>query len=113
MLGEDRVVVPCIPLQLIIDATELLDIDLFSLDVEGAEKLVLETVDLRKTNIRLIMVELNRWDEAKEQWVRDHLKSHGFEMVKTSFKNPHGNEIYVKPNFAEVKARRQVLSHQC
>jgi FkbM family methyltransferase len=55
-LGEDRIVVQCVPLQLIIDATGLLDIAFFGLDVEGAEELVLATVDLGKTNIRLIQV---------------------------------------------------------
>ena len=112
-LGEDRVVVPCIPLQFIIDATGLLDIDFFSLDVEGAEKLVLETVDLGKTNIRLIMIEQDGWNKTKDQWVRDHLAKHGFEMVETSFHNPHGNEIFVNPKFAEVKTSRQALPIQC
>ena len=112
-LGEDRVVVPCIPLQVIIDATGLLDIDFFSLDVEGAEKLVLQTVDLSKTNIRLIMIEQDGWNKEKDQWVRDYLQEHGFETMKTNYDNPHGNEMYVNAKFADVKARRQVLPVQC
>jgi len=56
-LDAEKVTVPCVPLQLLIDATGLWDIDLFRLDVEGGEKIVLETVDLRKTNIGVIMIE--------------------------------------------------------
>lgn len=112
-LGEERVVVPCVPLQLLIEATGVLDIDFFSLDVEGAEKLVLETVNLNKTNVRLIMVEQDGWNRAKDQWVRDHLLEHGFKKVEVSFDNPHGNEIFINPNFGEVKSRRQLLPIQC
>jgi hypothetical protein len=83
------------------------------LDVEGAEKLVLETVDFRKTNIRLIMVEQDGWNKTKDQWVRVHLAEQGFKKVETSFNNPHGNEFHVNPRFAEVKSRRQALPLQC
>jgi len=112
-LGAERVTVPCMPLQLLIDATGLWDIDLFSLDVEGGERFVLETVDLRKTNIRVIMVEQDGWDKEKDQWVRDHLVSHGFQKVETTFVNPHGNEIFVNPRFNEIKAGRPPLPIQC
>ena len=64
--GSERVLVPCVPLQLLIDSTGLWDIDFFSLDVEGAEKLVLETLDLKKTNIRVLMVELNGLNKGKD-----------------------------------------------
>jgi hypothetical protein len=67
---------------------------------------VLETVDLRKTNIRVIMVE-------QDGWVRDHLVSHGFEKIETTFENPHGNEIFVNPRFNEIKASRPPLPIQC
>jgi FkbM family methyltransferase len=46
-----RVQSACVPLELILDATGLLDIHLFSLDVEGAELAVLETVNWSVTNI--------------------------------------------------------------
>ena len=112
-LGAERVSVPCVPLQLLIDATGLWDIDLFSLDVEGGEKFVLDTVDLRKTNIRVIMIEQDGWNKEKDQWVRDHLVSHGFQKVETTFVNPHGNEIFVNPRFHKIKASRPPLSILC
>lgn len=105
--------VPCVPLQLLIDSTALWDIDIFSLDVESAERLVLETVDLDKTNIRVIMVEQCSRNKEKDQWVRDHLASYGFQQVETTFVNPHGNEIFVNPNFHELKINRPVLPIPC
>ena len=70
--------VACVPLQSIIDWTGLYDIDLFSLDVEGAELAVLKTVDLNLTNIHVIVVELDGGNATKDQAVRDHLNDNGF-----------------------------------
>ena len=47
----------CPHLQHLIDTTGLLDIDFFSLDVEGAELYVLQTVDFSVTNIHYILME--------------------------------------------------------
>ena len=45
--------VACIPLQAMVDAAGLLDINLLSLDVEGGELTVLRTLDLRATNVQV------------------------------------------------------------
>ena len=45
--------VACIPLQAMVDAAGLLDINLLSLDVEGGELTVLRTLDLHATNVQV------------------------------------------------------------
>ena len=46
------------------DATGLLDINIFLLEVEGSDQSVLRTLDLEATNIQVLLVELdgNRQD---------------------------------------------------
>lgn len=77
------------------------------------ERFVLEIVDLHKTNFWAIMIEQDGWNKEKDQWVRDHFASHGFQKVETTFVNPHGNEIFVNPRFNEIKANRPPLPIQC
>ena len=52
-----------------VDATGLLDINLFSLDVEGGELSVLRTLDLEATNIQVV-VELDGRNPEKDEQVR-------------------------------------------
>lgn len=112
-LGEGHLPVPCIPLQYLIDATGLWDIDLFSLDVEGGERIVLETVDLERTNIRVLMVELDEHSSEKNEWVRQHLGKAGFENLGGEFMANKRNEVFVNPRFEERKATRPPLPVQC
>ena len=112
-----RVQSACVPLQLILDATGLLDIHLFSLDVEGAELAVLETVNWTVTNIYVIVVELDGHNVAKDQAVRTLLHQQGF---ITAAHHQYGsirdacipgadctlNEVFVNPNFHEVAHKR-------
>ena len=99
----------CVPLRLILAATGILDIELFSLDVEGAELAVLETIDWNVTNIYVIVVEMDNSSPSKDQAVRDLLTKQGFEDAVQSFGSirsaclPGGdctmNEVYVNPHF--------------
>jgi hypothetical protein len=58
-----------------IESTGLLDIDLFSLDVEGGEMAVLESVDLEVTNIKALLVEMSDlWPMEKHEAIREYLK---------------------------------------
>lgn len=113
-LGRGNVSVPCIPLQHMIEVTGLLDIDFFSLDVEGGEMAVLETVDLDVVNVRLLMVELDGWNKEKDERVRSHLLANGFISVSLKFlPKCTKNEVFVNPKFAERKAARKPLPIQC
>lgn len=105
-----RVAVACVPLQMLLDRTGLYDIDLFSLDVEGAELAVLETIDFSVTNIRVIIVELDEHDKAKDARVRSLLYKEGF--INSPWGSPRvactgectANEVFVNPHFADRKA---------
>ena len=109
--GENAATVQsvCVPLQLMLDATGVLDVDLFSLDVEGAELAVLETIDWAITNIRVVVVELDGDNLEKDQRVRNLLLGNGFEDARGRYGSirdacvPGGdcttNEVFINPSF--------------
>lgn len=111
--GEGYVPVPCVPLQYLIDSTGLWDIDFFSLDVEGGERIVLETVDLERTNIKVLMVELDEHNPEKNEWVRQHLTTAGFVNLGGEFMINKRNEVFLNPRFEEIKAARPPVPIQC
>lgn len=108
MLGAGNVSVACLPLQHLIDSTGLWDLDLFSLDVEGGEWAVLRTVDLRVTNVRVFLVEMDGYDGAKDEAVRRHLRAHGFRPWDHDLlqRIKPRSEVYVNPDYARRKAAR-------
>ena len=95
--------------------TGLWDIDLFSLDVEGGERVVLETVDLGRTNVKLLMVELDEHspEKKKSDWVRAHLAQATFENLGGDFMANQRNEVLVSLRFEKRKAARPPLPIQC
>ena len=110
--------IACVPLQNLIDATGLFHINLFSLDVEGAELTVLQTVNFNITNIHVILVELDGTNKLKDEKVRELLKSHGFmahnESIRDACESKSANcplnEVYVNPNFT-LRRRLQRKSY--
>ena len=106
--------VSCVPIQSIIDATGLVDIDLFSLDVEGAELAVLETLDFGVTNIRVLVVELDGHNLEKDQKIRSLMLSKGFEKPALSIRNAcknkekecMKNEVFINPNYDSRKTAK-------
>jgi FkbM family methyltransferase len=108
-LGQGNVSVPCVPLQLLIDSTGLWDVDLFSLDVEGSEWAVLSTVDLRVTNVRAFIVELDGSNPDKDEKVC--LTSHGGEERGLSV---GGRELLAsawgRPSHTRILSTAQTLS---
>ena len=79
----------CGPLQYYLDALDIRHIDFWSLDVEGSELKVLETVDFDRTHIDVIIAEsknrLSRLPETqkKVEDVRVHLLGKGYLMLKS------------------------------
>ena len=69
--------VPCGPLQDWLTLLRFEAIDFFSLDVEGAELLVLETMDWT-IPVRVFMIELDDSNPTKDAAVRTLLKSNGY-----------------------------------
>eukprot|EP01031_Cornospumella_fuschlensis_P024190 gene24190-29259_t len=112
----------CVPMQMIIETTNLLDIDLFSLDVEGGELYVLQTINFNVTNFRVIVVENDGHNPKKDDEVRALLKEKGFVNaepthgnIRDRCANPRGygcpsNEVYLNPNFDAVKMSRKKTS---
>ena len=112
--GGNGPTVSCIPIQAIIDATGLVDIDLFSLDVEGGELAVLETLDFGVTNIRVLVVELDGHNPEKDDKVRSLMISKGFKTPVMSIRNAcrnkekecMRNEVFINPNYDSRKTAK-------
>lgn len=114
----------CIPMQMIIESTNLLDIDLFSLDVEGAELFVLNTINFDIVNIRVIVVENDGNSKEKDEAVRVLLKEKGFVDAEPIYGNirdrchkPRGygcppNEVFVNPNYASRLRKKTHVHYQ-
>ena len=69
-------------------------IDFFSLDVEGAELQILQTIDFNKINIRTLTVEFNKIDQGKDL-LKTLLTRHGFKHYKTVIhRRPYANDLF-------------------
>jgi FkbM family methyltransferase len=108
--------VSCVPLQSLLDSTGIHDVDIFSLDVEGAELAVLQTIDWAVTNVRVIIVELDGDNAQKDEAVRVLLRQQGF--VPTPWGGPRdacvpgqdctSNEAYLNERYMERKKARVI-----
>jgi FkbM family methyltransferase len=72
--------VPCFSLNTILRALEIKNVDMFSLDIEGMEWDVIESIDFSKFNIGLFCIE---WFylKDKKQKIHDHLLKNGYKFV--------------------------------
>jgi hypothetical protein len=66
------------PMQIILDELSIVNIDFFSLDVEGHEYDVLTGINFDKTIIKYICIEIRTYDEKK---IFSYLFSKGFKLV--------------------------------
>ena len=69
---------PCTPLSTILSEASVSHIDFFSLDVEGAELIVLQTIDFSVVTIGVILVELDGKMQTKDDAVRELLRANDF-----------------------------------
>jgi hypothetical protein len=87
------------PLQYYLDALEIRHIDFWSLDVEGSELKVLETVDFHRTHIDVIIAESeNRLShlpeiQKKVEDVRMFLQRKGYLMIKSV--SVHKSDVFL------------------
>ena len=86
--------VKCSPLSDIINDCNLKYIDLLSIDVEGAELIVLETIDF-SIPIYVIVIELDKNNEEKDQQCRDVLLKNGFKFDNRT----NINEFWINENY--------------
>lgn len=116
--NTETTAVACVPLQHLIDASGVRDFDLFSLDVEGGELVVLETIDFHITNIHVILVELDGGNPKKDNAVRKLLTIHGFISAKDKYGDIRdycpdknfgctSNEVFINPHFHHRKMQRR------
>ncbi len=79
---QEQYEVECKPLSAIFSETGCDKVDLLSLDVEGGELEVLQTIDWSKVEIRLILFELDDYDQEKNEACREIMIKQGFKFKK-------------------------------
>ena len=78
----ELVLVPCRPLGPMLAMLGITHVDLWVLDVEGAELEVLQTVDFATITFDVIVVEQDGGNKAKDEAVRALLRSKGYKLDK-------------------------------
>ncbi len=73
--------IPCRPLTPVLEALGVQRIDFWVLDVEGAELIVLKSMDFSKISVGVIVIELDSQNPEKDAACRDLLNKAGFERV--------------------------------
>ena len=83
---ERRIQVQCFSLYSVLKALNNPHVDYFSLDIEGAEAVVLKTLPWNEINITLFTIEINHAGEtfpgSKEE-IRHFMKKNGYEHLET------------------------------
>jgi FkbM family methyltransferase len=77
------VMVPCLPMSHILQKAGITHVDFFSLDVEGAELTVLETIDFKMVSISVFVIELDDTDLRKNWKIRRLL--HNLDYFECTF----------------------------
>ncbi len=106
VLPDGTTMIPCMPLQAVLTQLGISHIDFYSLDVEGAEQEVLQTIDFSVTHINVIVVEQDNTHPEKDEAVRQLLMANNFEIdtsVRTSGTDVR-NDWFVNKNFKPFAA---------
>jgi len=101
--GKQTVSVPCGPLSPVVEDIfqEGEHINFFSLDVEGAEMMVLNTINFKKVNIDILMIEVENQNCKKNvdcvvrNQVRAKMEEEGYVRYEDFV---HASDVYVHPN---------------
>jgi hypothetical protein len=93
--------IECSPLQDIISkhVSKEAYFDFFSLDIEGAELVALESIDFTKVGFGIILVEVDKHNQLKNMALRTYLEDRGYKFLQeyqrsTWFYNARFGEIY-------------------
>lgn len=73
--------VQCFPLYSVLLALNQLQVDYFSLDIEGTERSLLDSIPWDKIDIKLFSLEYNHWLGGKKN-LTSYMKDKGYENVK-------------------------------
>jgi hypothetical protein len=107
-LNSNNVVqVNCVPLSALLHSVGLLFIDLFSLDVEGSELVVLQTFDWETTFVHVWCIEMAPERESTNLQIADLLTSKGYKRDLEI--DVHVlNQVWLLPNYDNLKAAAHV-----
>jgi len=90
--------VPCLPLKDVLAVHNVTHINFFSLDVEGAELSVLESMDFGRISFDVIVIEADEHSEAKNTGVRNFLAGKGYKLHERVLRN----DWFVRTGFKGV-----------
>lgn len=101
VMPEGTTKITCLPLATLLQMFDLTHIDFFSLDVEGAELAVLQTLDFSTVHINVMVIEQDSHDPQKDEAVRQLLRANGFELDEALNATPAGvrNDWFVNRRF--------------
>lgn len=92
---EDLTEISCVPLSDIFTTYHIRHIDFFSLDVEGGELEVLESIDFKCVNFNVIVIEADGTNPAREAKIQEYLKERGYDL----FKHVERNNWFVRKSW--------------
>jgi FkbM family methyltransferase len=87
--------VVCLPLRDILAYYNITHVDFFSLDVEGGELMVLESINFSCVSFDVLVVELDNTNPHKDEAVRKLLSSAGYKVHS----RVHNNDWFVREGF--------------
>jgi hypothetical protein len=90
-----KTAVPCVPLHDILAHYNIQHVDFFSLDVEGGELMVLQSIDFDCFSFDVAVVELDGTNKAKDERVRSLLSDAGY----AQHSEVHNNTWFVRQGF--------------
>jgi hypothetical protein len=99
--------VPCAPLTHVLDEV-LSHVDYLSVDVEGAEEVVLSTIDWSRLSVHLVGVEQSKTSTRKKNAVRTLLRRAGFVHVATQwvYQRTLGDELFMNGTYLRAHVER-------
>lgn len=74
--------VQCLPAKFLFQELGLRHIDVWVLDVEGAEESVLRGMDFNEVFVNIVAMECSNWDPEKNKRKVKLVESHGFQCVQ-------------------------------
>ena len=93
--NSNEIKVNACPLRCILDSVDTKYIDILSIDVEGGENLVLDTMNW-DIEVYIICIELDGLNSEKDEYCRSILKNKGFEFELRI----HINEFWINKNYS-------------
>ena len=85
----ETIYVPCFSLNTILRAINITQIDYFSLDVEGAELNVINSIDFERIDIKSLTIEHNGYKDRKEKIMKF------FNKINYKISKTDGQDIYL------------------